>query len=382
MDMKVSEQGMKFILSWEQEFLPVLESVGDELHAVLCTSCFHDEGLRLEAARFGIEAAFPCPHCSAPDGLKLTVPRLQHVIYRYFTSGSIVRHDYGGYPAYVSNGHRPSDIATPRWLTDDLALLSEKTGWGVIGYGPRAWMWGEITPLKLMLESDTQQQIFERISNEYPTQEFTGTHSFYRMRRNVEQPELENNYDSPPRGSQGTGRLDSVDFPVLYGSQDLQLCVHECRSTMDDEIYVATLAPRSTLRLLDLAVLLPEEFSLGEFESLDLAVHMLFLARGHSYPVSRALAKFLHSKGFDGVLYPSYFSLLRTGARLFETVYGMSIRRVEREKGAVAAHILPNIGIFGRPLSDGRVSVKSIDRVRLERAQYKLNFGPVISTEK
>ena len=107
---------------------------------------------------------------------------------------------------------------------------------------------------------------------------------------------------------------------------------------------------------------------------------MLFLARDHSYPVSRALAKFLLAKEFDGVLYPSYFSLLRTGARIFETVYGMSIRRIEQAKKYAASHIVPNVAIFGRPLSDGRVSLRCIDRVRLEQALYKLNFGPIAVT--
>jgi len=53
----------------------------------------------------------------------------------------------------------------------------------------------------------------------------------------------------------------------MYASQDLQICVHECRVTAEDDLYVATLAPSRDMKLLDLTELLTEDVS--EFESLD-----------------------------------------------------------------------------------------------------------------
>lgn len=44
-------------------------------------------------------------------------------------------------------------------------------------------------------------------------------------------------------------RLDSPGFPVMYGSQDIDLCIHECRATAEDDIYVATLKPQQDMRL-------------------------------------------------------------------------------------------------------------------------------------
>jgi len=63
----------------------------------------------------------------------------------------------------------------------------------------------------------------------------------------------------------------------LYGWPDLQVCVHECRAIAEDELFVATLAPTRTLTFLDLTEVLQED-GVTEFESLDLAIHMLFLA--------------------------------------------------------------------------------------------------------
>lgn len=65
---------------------------------------------------------------------------------------------------------------------------------------------------------------------------------------------------------------------------------------------------------------------------------MLFLARSHSYEISRAIALAAKETGFDGIIYPSFFSLIRTGGHPFETTYGMSLRRrhPEGEKYAEA----------------------------------------------
>lgn len=91
---------------------------------------------------------------------------------------------------------------------------------------------------------------------------------------------------------------------------------------------MATLAPTRELRLLDLSVLLKEEEGVTEFESLDMTVHMLFLAGKHSYKLTRAIAEAARIARFDGLLYPSYFSLLRLGEMPFQTVYGVSQRRI------------------------------------------------------
>jgi hypothetical protein len=50
-------------------------------------------------------------------------------------------------------------------------------------------------------------------------------------------------------------------------------------------------------------------------------------AGAHSYEICRAVASSAREAGFHGIAYPSYFSLLRTGAMPFETAYGISIRR-------------------------------------------------------
>lgn len=115
-----------------------------------------------------------------------------------------------------------------------------------------------------------------------------------------------------------------------------------------------------------------------EFESLDMAIHMLFLAKSHSYEISRDIAKAAQVAGFDGVVYPSFFSLIRTGGHPFETSYGLSLRRYhpEREKYA-NAFTVKNFALFGHPLQSGLVKVKSINRLIITQVGYQGHFGPI-----
>lgn len=163
---------------------------------------------------------------------------------------------------------------------------------------------------------------------------------------------------------------------MLYGSPDLEVCIHECRVTVEDDVFVATLDPKRALHLLDLSILLKEDESVTEFESLDLTVHMIFLAGRHSYKLTRIIADAARGAGFDGVVYPSYFSLLRLGQMPFQTTYGMSHRRIGQLQEYEQAKTIPNIALFGRPIESANVAVTCIDRLVIGRVGYDYHFGP------
>jgi hypothetical protein len=162
----------------------------------------------------------------------------------------------------------------------------------------------------------------------------------------------------------------------MYGSQDLDVCIHECRASAEDDVFVATLKTVREMRLLDLSARLEEDGT--EFDSLDMAIHMLFLAKSHSYEISRDIAVAAKTAGFDGVIYPSFFSLLRTGGHPFETSYGLSLRRFHPDANMYAqAYTIQNFALFGRPLEGGSVRVECINRLVLTHVGYLGHFGPV-----
>ena len=175
--------------------------------------------------------------------------------------------------------------------------------------------------------------------------------------------------------------FDADQQPALYASPDLQTCLHECRVTAEDDLFVATLRTARDLELLDVAALLDEPRGVTEFESLDLAVNMLFLAGEHSYPIAREISRAARSAGFDGMVYPSYFSMLRNGVKPFETTYGISHRRIPQYREFEEAKVSANFAIFGRPIEEGLVDVCCINRVVLSTVLYSVNFGPVMGDE-
>ncbi|MBK9275072.1 MAG: RES family NAD+ phosphorylase [Flavobacteriales bacterium] len=317
-----------------------------------------------------------CPQCASFKGKKLTQDLGIALVHRFFVRGSIQRTRYGGYPAIQFNDRHEPSVKGPLWLDADIRLLERTLGIGLFHYGPRYWMFGEIEPLKALQRLRERARIVQRVVKEYPRVDLTTSEMVFRVRKNVPTPDDPAEYDSAPREYNGTGRLDSKGHPVLYASKDMELCLHECRVAAEDELFVASLQPSRTLHLLDLTTLLIEE-NVSEFESLDLAIHMLFLAGEHSYPVTRWIARAAKGAGFDGLAFPSYFSILRTGAIPFETVYGISHRLIPQMHENERAKIVPNIALFGKPVAQGLVEVKSINRVVLRTVRYGAQLGPV-----
>jgi hypothetical protein len=107
-----------------------------------------------------------------------------------------------------------------------------------------------------------------------------------------------------------------------------------------------------------------------------MAIHFLFLASKHSYPICRQIAKEAMKCGYDGIIYPSYFSYIRTGEIPFDTVYGMSIRRISHLKDYAQSQSIPNVILFGRPVKEGKVTVDCINKIIINKVSYDLTFGP------
>jgi hypothetical protein len=284
---------------------------------------------------------------------------------------------YGSAPLVVYNELQDTSVRFEGPLQSDAALIAKTLGIGFFHYSPRLWMLGHIEPLEQLQDIATRDSVIDRILSTYPETALHPGDLLYRVRKNPGVPKNPKEYDAPPEHIAGSGRLDSVNFPVMYASQDLEVCIHECRVAAADDIYLGTLSATKELRILDLAEILEDEEG-SEFESLDLAVAMLFLAGDHSYPISRAIAAAARAKGFDGIIYPSYFSLLRTGSVPFETMWGISYRRLAKMRSYENEKVIENVALFGRPIEKGDMVVRCINRLLLRRVQYDVRFGPVV----
>ena len=342
---------------------------------LLCSNCFTDHGLRLDAERLGEVNHSSCKHCGSLVGKKLTEEVLEDLVYRFFVHGSAYRGRFGAAHQVQVNRSHKTEINPPPWLALDVHLLERTQGLGFFYYAPRLWMLGEIEPLKRLARKATRDAVFDEIIDKYPVRHLQSTERFYRVRKAPKNPETYGEYDSAPLAQTGKGRLDAKSSQVMYASPDLQVCLHECRVAAEDTLYAATLRPKTRLRLLDLTVH-PKEDDVSQFESLGMALHMLFLAPKHSYAITRALATRLAATGLDGLVYPSYFSILRTGHLPWEAARAEPPNRLLALDSAQHTDMVQNLAIFGSPIADGRVQLECINRLILNRVQYDVSFGP------
>ncbi|TXJ29132.1 MAG: RES domain-containing protein [Chitinophagaceae bacterium] len=222
---------------------------------------------------------------------------------------------------------------------------------GFFYYGPRLWRLGSVIPLEKLQESKGREEVIREILIKYPAVEIEQGATFYRLRKNPVNPVAATEYDSPPGGNSGLGRMDSRNFPVLYCSTGIDTCIHECRVTLEDDLFVAKLSCKVPLRVLDLSVQVEEDGD--EFESLGVATGMLFNAPIHAYEIIRAIAKAAFKKGLDGVIYPSYFSAVHSADLPFV-----------------------NVAFFGRPIAENKLAVDCVNRLVLQRVKYEYSFGP------
>ena len=365
------------------ELLP--EEVLEDVAVVACSACFENEGLRLDATAMGQEHSSVCPRCGVIDGAKLTKRSLAELARSFFVQGSVHRTKFGAAPLITFNDKRPTDIeAFPGWPSGDAALFEETLNIGFFWYGPPEWQVGINANLDKLEQEDERKEVIDRILQAYPIEKLTEAEKCYRLRKVFGEGHAHDKFDStdwdqfdsPPLGNAAeAGRLDSPSLPVLYGSPDLQTCLHECRVTVEDALFLATLRPVRELTLLDLVSYPDEPFS-HPSEDLDHAVVMLFLAGTHAYPISRAIACAARDAGYDGLIYPSFFSMLRNGMQPFESLFGLSNRSIPELRPAEAAKIVPNLAIFGRPIQENILTVSCINRVFLRKATYSIQFGP------
>jgi hypothetical protein len=341
-----------------------------------CSRCFNNEGLMLDADTLDLDQIGECPRCIEKTGKKLDRKALFSLAHRFFVLGSTSAADFGAAPTIQFNQHQTTDQFLKERLPSDVSIFEQELGVGFFHYGPPLWMYGYITPLEQLQDKVSRPQIVAEIMDRYPVMELPSSESFYRVRVNPKNPFDSVQYDSPPANAEATGRFGMNNMSVLYGSPDLQTCLHECRVSTSDEVYFAKLHPNRNLRLLNLCEILEENDNW--FESLDLSLHFLFLAGEHSYKISREIAETAFENSYDGILFPSHFGFLRTGAPPFDSVYGMPTRRISQLASNEMRKIVPNIALFGNPIQSGLVSCISINRIFIEQVEYGLRFGPAI----
>jgi hypothetical protein len=274
----------------------------------------------------------------------------------FFMHGSVPQ-DIGGWaPVYWWTDNVTRDnVAFDRTLADDYALIKKELHASVFRYAPPLWRLG-LTEQYFDLERENPERALQTIIKAGSQKQLPERTIIYRIRLNHNAPSMKCSFDTPPPESKSEyGRFDSRDLPVFYGAFDVETCLHECRVTLIDEVVLATFVSEKCLRVLDLYDFPNTGTTIDPFNSVDILITKLCHSGPHEYDKCRLLARAVAQAAFDGMIVPSYFSQVKDKS-------------------------LPNLLLFGFPETDKKISLQSLNRVKLDRVQYEFTLGPVFDS--
>lgn len=325
----------------------------------LCSDCFLNRGLRWEATTIGVRMSAKCLTCGSTRGHKLGNKQLEKLVARFFVKGT-TPHGVGGYASILHyNPERNRDEVTFDEKTNhDWDLIKNQIGAGLFYYGPPLWRVGitEHYDDNLEVSDETIMEIIRDLSIKIMP---AGSQTF-RVRKNIEgDASLEDTqYDAPPPHiERDFGRFDDATFSILYTSPSLPVCLHECRTVITDDIFVATLEARADLRLADLTADYKKEPE-DPFQSLRYFFNGIFLARDPKvYSIGRRIASAIKKTlSVEGFITNSFFTT------------------VSQEP------VSQNYCFFPDVMKSGKLALNSLNRLHLETVEYSYAFGPAFSS--
>jgi hypothetical protein len=328
----------------------------------VCSECFKDVGLRREAKGIGAEHANVCPNCKSNDGYALNRDQLHELQTQFFSR------------ATAPNQFR-QDVAVLGVVEDDpaeydigLELRPEtRTDWELIRHAIGGRLWFRSPRLFYLGITNhygygglPKDVVRDQIVPKLRFAEIDTLTTIYRIRVNLTDQNKfdEGQFDAPPNPKRrGFGRFDNGKLPLFYGSPNLQVCIHECRVTLADDIFVASLTPTKKLSLIDLTGNYDQPDDIDPFDDLHWFFRGLMNAsRPNVYRYCRRIAQTIRDMTkADGFLYNSYYTNVAGDTE------GKTI----------------NYALFGRPLAEGKLGIKSINTVRLNQIRYDYHLGPL-----
>lgn len=316
---------------------------------MLCSECFTNEGLRIESKKIGSNSKMQCTNCLCNDATILDADNCYQLMQQFFVYGSVPPNVGEMAPVYMVNDY-DHKYELPHIYKHDHDLLKKETGLSAFHYGPPLWRLGYTEYYNDLEDDKADLKAVDALLTKCTSATIPAGQKIYRIRTNPAGNIFdEQSYDSPPSKKE-YGRFDSPTLNVLYGSFDIEACIHECKSTLIDEIVLATLVVNKELHLINFFdnFLQTED---GPFKSVSLTMHTLQMTTTN-YHHCRRLALRARELGYDGFIYKSFYSIAK-----------------EQE--------IKNIGIFGRPVSERTLSLDSLNRIRLRKMDIDYILGPL-----
>lgn len=328
---------------------------------MICTSCFKNFGIKQVSLKLNnTETKQICKNCNN-YGYPLNDELINDIMGEFFVRGSIPPEAGGPAPVYQFNScHSENEVTFLTEIDHDLQLLSKELNVGLFHYGPPLWRLGYTEHYQSLffdkVVGDERNKIWDEIINSCETRTLTTNDVFFRVRTgNKMPPILDQEFDTPPLNLSCDGRFNSKEFPILYCATDVETCIYETRANLSDYIVVAELQPIKGLKLLDLSNC---KRSCGtEFEQVSRMLQRLSFAGKEEYSICQELAMEIKKRDYDGFIADSYF------------------QQAHKSK-------LQNIILFGYPIKDKKIELKSASRIVINSMSYEFSYGPTNNNNK
>jgi hypothetical protein len=325
---------------------------------VICSDCFHNEGLRLEAEKVGEKSAEVCPHCKSSSGRKIKQGESARLLMQNFFMHGSVPQDIGGWaPVYWwTDDIKRDDTAFDRTLLDDYFLIKSELGVCVFHYAPALWRLGLTTQYDELEKADPSATLKYIVQS--GTEKLIAPGSrIYRVRLNPPAVSAKGMFDTPPLSAKKDfGRFDDVGTPIFYGAFDIETCLHECRVALVDEVILATFEAAKPLLVLNLFDAIAGPRPPDPWNSVEILMNKLCSSSANEYKKCRTIAQAVLNAGYEGILVRSYYSQVKDKP-------------------------LANILLFGFPEAAQKIKLHSLNRIKLDKVEYAFTFGPVFIDE-
>src|SRR6267142_3417841 len=335
---------------------------------ILCSKCFKNAGISVEAEKIGCASAPECPRCGAPAGAKLTEENLLRLQDNFFIGGSRVSAYYPS-PIGLGGAELSETQFEPNTWTDYL-LIKEHTGRELFWYGPPLWRLGHSLlrekvearlkpddydwPLSVGQETTLEELWDEAISILKPMVLERGKRLF-RARMLAKKPLKTFEYDSPPADLVRPGRFNDSIHRVFYAAFDIDTCLLELKlgpsEIVRHEVTVAQFVLKQPLRVLNLCDIDNIGLEHADFVDRMALLDGLLFPHERDYFMTQSLSRHIEKRGFEGILHPSAFKY-------------------------IANREARNLTVFGAPMNDGRIELLDVNAVTIESVTYDLRFGP------
>lgn len=332
---------------------------------VFCSRCFSNTGVSKLAAEMGSATHDECGQCGLLGGVKINTDQAHFIFEKFYVTGS---HASCYLPSvFLEGAQQESDINFESSAQSDYEMFSKVLGLRLRRYTPSTVLLGR-TQIRTEIEDAVRQDpnvaprpLLQRLQANLQALLETGSiyelekgTSFYRARVSPSKPLEHREYDSPPIDKVQANRIAGKGYRVLCGSFDMQTCLLEVRPDLDSlvhhKVFLASLRLKEALKVVDFTL---HTTAMGGTQ-MDLTLRPFFEANENSYHLTQLLSVFAKGRGYDGIIYPSALQCI-SGSR----------------------ESLRNLAIFGAPIAEGKVEVKSINRMLVRSVINEFELGPV-----